>query len=451
MAFDTFTVGATELGQTVKGGESFGFDFEFDISQHTDPKSIVTFEVYASTDGGVTFEFAGSCSRPGGIVVDEIPNSPTFGQELKTASFGVTHNISNKINGVDFSNAPKWIDPIFKTVVKVEGKAFSGKLNSLTSKPRTSQSEAIHHSIAVVQSVAAYGNAGVSSVTTGNITTTPGNLLIANLSNYNATATFLSITDSTDGTNYNKNTWTNSVAALIVSNNATRQYYVENCNGGSTHTFRHTGNAVSYYPGIVVNEVSGYATTPLDNQATDTDTTGTSHTTGATATISQANELLIAFGSGGTTYAEAYTGEVGFTTQNNQVNTPGATVGGICQSKVVSSAAGYSWTYTTSSNAAVSHYITTWKAAGVARPIIPFSETQFFSRNFSVSRHFSSLNLLQNTLAQAAGATPFSTFSGFAPTVSRKFSPSGVFTDNLMQTTLAPTTITYTLHPQCVF
>ncbi len=211
--------------------------------------------------------------------------------------------------------------------------------------------------IAVVQEVHAFGTA-VASITTGAITTTTGSLLISNISSLNGTGSPATSDSKT-------NTWADSIGVITNTGVAiySRQQYVANATGGSGHTFTNTAGAAGY-PMICVIEVSGYASSALDKTASKaTDVTGTSHTTGNTATTSQAAELLVALGTGGNTYTESFTGQVGWTTQVNQTNVAASTAGGIVETKIVSAAAAYSYTFTSSGNIFSNQFISTWKEA----------------------------------------------------------------------------------------
>src|SRR5262249_20372092 len=144
--------------------------------------------------------------------------------------------------------------------------------------------------IAVVQSVSQTGEL-VTSITTPSVTTTSGNLLIADCSYYKSDGSFTSVTDS------KSNTYTDSIAEVLSSANsliAYRQQYKENGAGGSSHTFTLQISGSSPYPTMAVKEVSGAVTSgALDKTATKNDNSGTTGgTSSATATTAQADELL---------------------------------------------------------------------------------------------------------------------------------------------------------------
>lgn len=348
-----YDVGSHESLPERHSGESFGISVDCDITAHTDPSSTIVIEAYVSVDGGLTWEFAGSATCLGGVHKD------MNGTVLTRAGFHTEHTMTGVLNGKLYTNVAKWTDPLIKTVLRVEGSPTKTAFGKIESKPRTQPMEETHRSIAVVQAVAAYGDGSVTSVTTGSVSTTTGNLLIANTSNYGGASAFVSVTSSP------ANTFSVSVAQIqTVGGLQLRQHYVENATGDAVQTFTHTGSGVSYFPGIIVLEVSGYDASPLDVSATDTDSSGTTHTTAATGTSAQANELLIGCGIGGTTFTETYTPTAsGWTTQANTSNIPGR-IGGICQSKVVTDGpTTYTWTYDSSASMESAHLISTWKEA----------------------------------------------------------------------------------------
>lgn len=350
----TLDIGIHEAAPVLKSGEVFGVGLTFDTSAHTDPQSVLIIETYASMDNGQTWDFAGGCTRIGGAGKD------LSGNPVNTASFSAEHNISALgQDGKWYNNQPKWRDPLIKTVVKVQGKAVDTKISPITVKPRTADSTEIHHSIAVVQTVGIYGG-NVTSNTTSNITTTGANLLVAWLpSLYFSSAAFVSFGDN------KSNTWTESVGQLANGGvGYLRQEYVENCIGGSGHNFTHTTNRADSWPSIIVHEVSGYLASAFDKEADASDVSTTSHTAGPTATISQANELLLTCGTGATTITETYAGAgAPWVTEANQANsaTGNGMQGAIAESQVVASATTYSWTYTTNTAMRAVQCITTWK------------------------------------------------------------------------------------------
>lgn len=210
-----------------------------------------------------------------------------------------------------------------------------------------------HSAIAVVQTVSCSAH-GATSCTTGAVTTTNGNLFVAN-SSY-CCAAFTSVTDS------KSNSYGNAIAATSDADGGTiRQDFIAAGTGGASHTFTLTGASGAFFGSLSVIEVSGAAASPLDKTATGQDS-GTSHTTSNTATTSQADELLI--GVGASIDITTYTTDTGagWTERTNiatDVNTEGILTG----SRVVSATGTYAYTYTSGTNDDFAQGISTWKAA----------------------------------------------------------------------------------------
>lgn len=213
-----------------------------------------------------------------------------------------------------------------------------------------------HAAIAVAQ-VEQCSATAATTCTTGNLTTTNGNLFVVSTSY--CCDTFTSITDS------KSNAYTNSIADVTDnSGGKVRQDYKAGGTGGATHNWTLTGGSSSFFGTISVMEVSGAAASPLDQIASFADIGGgTSHSTGNTPTTSQADELLIGFG--GTISTTTYTTDAGWTERLN-VATDGSHEGIITGSQVVSATGAYAYTFTTGSSVFTAQGISTWKAAAAA-------------------------------------------------------------------------------------
>lgn len=211
----------------------------------------------------------------------------------------------------------------------------------------------VHAAIAVVQ-IESCSAHGATTCTTGNLTTTTGNLFVVSTSY--CCAAFTSITDSKSNSYA-----TNAIADTNDGDGGTiRQDYKESGTGGATHNWTLTGASGAFFGTISVMEVSGAASSPLDLVASQSDA-GTAVTSGSTATTSQADELLI--GVGGTINLATFTndGGAGWTERHNiatDVNTEGIITG----SQVVSATGTYAYTFTSSSADDHSAGISTWKA-----------------------------------------------------------------------------------------
>lgn len=107
--------------------------------------------------------------------------------------------------------------------------------------------------IAYVQGVSARA-ASATSVTTGGINTTTGNLAVATCGYY-LTDTFSSVTD-----NGTSNTWSTSISEYTGTNWKARELYCNSINGKSGHTFTLTVTMGLGYPTLMVREISGQTT-----------------------------------------------------------------------------------------------------------------------------------------------------------------------------------------------
>jgi len=208
--------------------------------------------------------------------------------------------------------------------------------------------------------VSAFCNA-CSPATTAGITTTTGNLVVLSSTFYRYDE-FTSVSDNGTG-----NTWTQSIATHHASSFlcGTREDYNASINGKAGHTFSLTltNVGVGIYPTIAVTEISGASASPLDKTATGDDTTGTSHTTASTGTLTQAKEL--ALGAGGVC-----------NTANPSVTTPWTELQNIGNDgnhegieiayQIVNSTSALTFTYSTSANSDASFQISTWKEAAAA-------------------------------------------------------------------------------------
>lgn len=210
--------------------------------------------------------------------------------------------------------------------------------------------------IAVAQTASCEAQ-GATTCSAGPITTTNGNTFVASVGF--CCAAFTSVTDSKG------NTYTDVISELVTGGTHGLQQATIAGVGGATHSFTLTGGSAAFFATLSVTEISGAAASPLDQTATDTDATGTSHATAATSTTAQADELLIGFGTSTTLVSYTNDSGAGWTEQTN-VTTDVDSEGLITGSKVVSAIGTYTYTYTTSGNAETVHGISTWKSAAAA-------------------------------------------------------------------------------------
>jgi len=239
-------------------------------------------------------------------------------------------------------------------------------------------------SIAVVQVVGVSGTgSAITSVTTAGITTTTANLVILNGQKLTyVTAGAPTFSDS------NSNSWAAESIAVTTYGSVTkadyRERYNANITGGASHTFTLNGGGINSYPVLIATEVSGHAASPLDQVATATNTSSTTHTSASTATTSQNNELLHGcgmddFGVTGATHSVSAPWTQDF--EKNEV-AAGGTPGGISASQIVAATGTYSFTYTTDTNTNLYlSTISTWKeAAGGGSSIVPIVDRQYRTR-----------------------------------------------------------------------
>lgn len=192
---------------------------------------------------------------------------------------------------------------------------------------------------------------------------TAGNLIVVGLARYSGGIT--SVSDSLGNTYHEIGTEFQFTADNSL---ALRMFYAYNIGGGAcTVTVScSTGTSLS----IFVSEYSGIITTdPLDKLATaESSSAGTTANSGNTATISQADELLIGFGiqyAAGTVSVAAganYSLRQSYTDNNNYMT------GGL-EDRVVSGAAAYNATMTWGSSIGWIMRVATFKAAAGSSPV----------------------------------------------------------------------------------
>ena len=207
-----------------------------------------------------------------------------------------------------------------------------------------------------VGAVLSCSNSGSTTCTTPSATTS-GSLLIAQTGYWLAGGAFTSITDS------KSNTWTN-VLTTTGANEVLRADAATTAASGASHTFTLT-TASGFYGTLSVLEVRGATAAPGDQTATGLDSVGaTTHTTAATPTTSQANEILVGMGVSTTITTFTQTGS-GWTEATNVPSTVSDT-GGVAGYRIVAATGAYVYTYTTSAASTTVQQTTTWKEAAVA-------------------------------------------------------------------------------------
>lgn len=359
-----FAAGENVTESVQVAGDCFGVLTTFDVSQFTDPAVMVQQIVELSTDGGLTWELGVAVARQGGTFKDPFTGLPITTCDAQCAFF----NPSYDKNGKFVAPVPKWKNPLIRTRVIISGAA---KLTTavdyiglpVSAIPVQPDIPDKHFSIATVQFVAA--QAGLAtSITTGSITTTSTNLVIADsISGVGATQT---ITDS------KSNTWVNRVVKTsigAVNHTAFVEYSVSSVTGGSSHTFTATTPGNDFNT-IFVTEISGQAASPFDVEAHSNAVSGASpHTLASTATTAQAASLIHGLGVSdiGLSF-ETYSVAAPWTQGNNLADSAAPVKwGGITADQVVSSTGTYAFVFSTSTtNDTYGGCTSVWKEAVAA-------------------------------------------------------------------------------------
>lgn len=174
-------------------------------------------------------------------------------------------------------------------------------------------------------------------------------------------AAFVSITDN------KSNVYANAVPEVSQDSGLGRQDYKENGAGGASHTFTFTGDSGGLFLTLSVTEISGAATSSALDQvkSATTSVAGTSHTTGSTPTTTQANEILVGFGS--SIFSTTYTTDTGagWTEQTNQ-QTDASHEGLLTGTRIVSATGTYAYTFTSGSSVTMVQGVATYKEATAA-------------------------------------------------------------------------------------
>lgn len=215
--------------------------------------------------------------------------------------------------------------------------------------------------IAVAQAVSAQ-QAGASSVTTADITSTNGSLFIVDTCYYLSGSSFVGITDSKSNSYVDS---TNTIISSADSDARGEQVYKESGTGGATHNFTLTlsGNG---FLAIAAKEVTDVVTSgALDKVATKQDNSGTTgHTSTSTAATTQPQELWSGGGCLGSSSAGTtnFTAQSGFTEDEELPHVFATEMGLLSAHKVVSSTGAAVFTFDIDQSASgVIAWVTTWK------------------------------------------------------------------------------------------
>ncbi len=184
------------------------------------------------------------------------------------------------------------------------------------------------------------------------------------------------------GTISDSKTNTYTIVGSEVTGNSihSRVYKCEGGTGGSSHTFTYTnsGGTGSKYLGIAVVELTGCATSSAVDKNAQIQDTSSPFSSGATATTTAANEMLVGFGGGDSgsnpsTHAvnSASNPTSGWTIQTSAEATAGDTDAVfVTATQRVTSTGDYSFAFTESGATNGNAHIVTVKEAGGATSIV---------------------------------------------------------------------------------
>lgn len=208
---------------------------------------------------------------------------------------------------------------------------------------------------------------GVNTIGSGALATTTGNLIVVSIS-VCLGSSITSVTDTAGNTYSLKKSATSNSRSIY-------QYAVENATGNAANvaTVLFGGSEIG---NIQQHEFSGIATaTAADKSASGTETSSGTHSTAATATLSQADELVVASGMGAFP-AAANAPSMTDGTYTSISNTNGGNNQKFCTAyKVVAATTAVDWNGWTSDSVgdAASAIVTYKGAAATATDIIPLS------------------------------------------------------------------------------
>ncbi len=397
-------------------GESFGFTALVDVSEHLDPGVELRLELKASVDGGKTWTDAGGMSRMGGAAFDPDGNPTKMGGVISKLSRG---------DG-KFENLAGWTDPLIKQVVTLIG--GSAKLSAVQcdSLPRTEAIEETHHSVSYANKASANG-INATTVTTPAISSTSGNLLHADLSAYGAAGhTFSSLADSSDGSNYNLNTWSTANAEIGGSGSVfIRQVYAKNITGAASHTVKYTVTSGGYLV-LGVLEIAGLDTAaPLGSTGHSTDNSGTTHSVSTSDSAPASGDIAIGFISPVNGTHTLAVGAGGYTDRNH-IDSSGTIIGLLDATLIISSGGTQTFAPTTGDSCNTQVQIVTYKAAaGAGGAVLAGGATGVATAAGALS---TGIPLLGAAIGSASAAGALTTQIPLAGAAAVAVSASGVLT-----------------------
>lgn len=206
--------------------------------------------------------------------------------------------------------------------------------------------------VARVQMFSGTNTAFASSVTTGSVTVTAGNLIICSAEADTVALNGITMTDS------KSNAWTRVKATSSAATFDSEVWYAIATVGGASYTVTATDTGGGVDSLIICEEWSGASATPVDVSAAASGITSTALNSGATASTAQNNEIVIGAGSasGNVTMTAG-----GTYTNLNKVNTTFSTQA--FESKIVSSTGAQTADMTSGTSGTWNMIVATFKEA----------------------------------------------------------------------------------------
>jgi hypothetical protein len=353
-----FSAGTYDLAQQSVLGPCYGFTVTWDLpGWSVDPGVVVDFTVLVSQDAGLTWKQGGGAQVRG--------PGPFFNRDGSTSVQGsfsaqsVAHQYDG--SGKFVKLASIWTNVL---LIKVQMTVRNGTVQTVVNLDVVRQINQqanvpdLHHSIGVGVHSSAHGGTSVTSITTVGVTTTTGSVGVVDglyYTGFDPGGGFPAFSSFSD---FYGNVWTTAVTehanANAVKARQARNYAIV---GGAGHTFTLTVTNTSSFPAIAFTEITGAAATALDKTATGTDASGTSHSTSATATLSQAAELILLFGG----ITGVATGSVSAPwTQLENLTNDASTEGLITAYQIVAATTAVSGAFTTNNSVATENHLSTW-------------------------------------------------------------------------------------------
>lgn len=116
-------VGTHETESVQIAGNYWSPTVTVDITEHLDPATQMVVSLYASVNGGSSWEYAGGFRRHGGVSLN-----PATGLPETEVVYKGRVEIAVYENGVKTGVIPRWINPLVKAEIQVSGAPLVTKL-----------------------------------------------------------------------------------------------------------------------------------------------------------------------------------------------------------------------------------------------------------------------------------------------------------------------------------